>query len=84
VSLFDQLAGASGPEVPTCSRKGCRTPAAWQLLWNNQRIHAPDRRKVWLGCPEHVGWLQNYLEERGLWRETLPLAPASPRNAKES
>ncbi|MFB0834189.1 hypothetical protein ACX8Z9_11370 [Arthrobacter halodurans] len=78
MSLFDQLAGVAGPDVPTCSRKGCREPALWRLLWNNPRIHAPDRRKVWLACDAHVEWFRAYLSERGLWRETLPLAPNEP------
>ncbi|GER22048.1 hypothetical protein NCCP1664_05450 [Zafaria cholistanensis] len=86
MSLFDQLAGAAGPEVPTCSRRGCRAPAAWRLLWNNPRLHAPDRRKTWLACPAHRDWLQDYLVQRGLWKETLPLEPASgaAANTKES
>jgi hypothetical protein len=59
-------------EVAMCSRKGCRAPAAWQLLWNNPRIHTPERRKVWLACDEHRGWLEDYLQTRSLWIETLP------------
>jgi hypothetical protein len=86
VSLFDQLAGAAGPEVPTCSRKGCRAAADWQLLWNNPRLHTPERRKVWLACAAHRDWLQDYLVQRGLWKETLPLEPTSgaAANPKES
>jgi hypothetical protein len=78
MSLFDQLAGASGPKTPTCSRKACGAEATWQLLWNNPRIHTPERRKVWLACDEHADWLHNYLSERGLFRESLPLAPSAP------
>jgi len=87
VSLFDQLAGAAGPAAPTCSRKGCRAPADWRLLWNNPRLHAPERRKTWLACAAHRDWLQDYLVQRGLWKETLPLEPtAGPAaaNPKES
>ncbi|MGO4248780.1 hypothetical protein AB4Y87_16340 [Paenarthrobacter sp. RAF54_2] len=61
---------ASGPAL--CSRKGCREGAAWQLLWNNPRIHTPERRKVWLSCNEHREWLEDYLQTRGLWKETVP------------
>ncbi|NJC22330.1 hypothetical protein BJ994_001406 [Arthrobacter pigmenti] len=76
MSIFDQLSGtapAPGPEQPMCSRKACRQNASWQLLWNNPRIHTPDRRKVWLACAEHRGWLEDYLTTRGLWKQTVPL-----------
>ncbi|MEE2569062.1 hypothetical protein V1638_06580 [Pseudarthrobacter sp. J64] len=75
MNIFDLAAGtaqAPGPAEAHCSRKGCRAPAAWQLLWNNPKIHTPDRRKIWLACPEHRGWLEEYLQQRGLWKETLP------------
>ncbi|MFI2562847.1 hypothetical protein [Paenarthrobacter sp. NPDC018779] len=60
------------PEKALCSRKGCRDGASWQLLWNNPRIHTPERRKVWLACGEHRAWLEDYLQTRGLWKETVP------------
>ncbi|MGJ9401952.1 hypothetical protein [Arthrobacter sp. KK5.5] len=82
MSLFDQLAGATGPETPTCSRKACGLPATRQLLWNNPRIHTPERRKIWLACDGHAEWLRSYLSERGLYRESLPLDPPAP--AQES
>ncbi|GAB3650557.1 hypothetical protein GCM10027591_07950 [Zhihengliuella somnathii] len=75
MSILDQLAGAEGPARPTCSRKGCRAPATWSLLWNNPRIHTPDRRKQWLACQDHVAWLQEYLTQRGLWKDTVPFEP---------
>jgi hypothetical protein len=86
VSIFDQLPGAKPPTAPggsgdaVCSRKACRQSASWQLLWNNPRIHTPERRKVWLACSEHREWLQEYLTTRGLWKQTLPLegSPAAP------
>ncbi|WP_347107459.1 hypothetical protein AAHB33_10310 [Paenarthrobacter sp. S56] len=55
-----------------CSRKGCREGAQWQLLWNNPRIHTPERRKVWLSCDGHRAWLEDYLQTRNLWKETVP------------
>lgn len=79
MSLFDQLSGIDGPAMPTCSRKGCRQPAAWQLLWNNPRIHTPERRKIWLACGDHRDWLTGYLTERGLFKESQPL----PDDAQE-
>ncbi|WP_431229224.1 hypothetical protein [Paenarthrobacter nicotinovorans] len=64
----------------TCSRKGCRQDAGWQLLWNNPRIHTPERRKVWLACDEHREWLEDYLQARGLWKETVPFTDDSAVN----
>ena len=73
MNLLDLIPGPDGaPEQPQCSRKGCRAAASWRLLWNNPRIHTPDRRKEWLACGEHREWLEDYLRTRMLWRETLP------------
>jgi hypothetical protein len=69
----DAGAGAGPASATTCSRKACRADASWQLLWNNPKIHTPDRRKVWLACGEHKEWLEDYLQTRGLWKETLPV-----------
>lgn len=57
----------------TCSAKGCRLEAAWALLWNNPRLHAPERRKVWLACDEHRVTLADFLSLRGFLRETVPV-----------
>lgn len=65
--------GSGGPARAECSRKGCRQDAAWLLEWNNPRIHAPERRKTWLACPEHRDWLADYLRSRGLLKDVLPL-----------
>ncbi|WP_312179820.1 hypothetical protein [Arthrobacter sp.] len=78
MNLLDQLSGGTASEERArCSRKGCRSDAAWQLLWNNPRIHTPERRKIWLACDEHRGWLEEYLQVRSLWKETLPLGAAT-------
>ncbi|MFC3299139.1 Uncharacterised protein [Arthrobacter agilis] len=71
LSLFGTIPDQGA--APICSRKGCRAGAAWRLLWNNPRIHTPDRRKVWASCPDHVEWFEEYLRDRGLWKETRPL-----------
>ncbi|NUP75093.1 MAG: hypothetical protein HOQ07_10660 [Sinomonas sp.] len=68
----------TGPEATICSRKGCRAAATWQLLWNNPRIHTPDRRKVWLACDEHREWLEDYLRTRSLWIETVAHTAGQP------
>ena len=61
--------------VPSvCSARGCGQPATWALLWNNPKIHTPDRRKTWLACDEHEPTLREFLDRRGFYRETLPLA----------
>jgi hypothetical protein len=76
MNIFDLAAGTPGPTQAAsalCSRKACRAEASWQLLWNNPKIHTPERRKIWLACGEHRDWLEDYLQTRGLWRETVPL-----------
>lgn len=57
-----------------CSAKGCRTPAAWGLRWNNPRLHTPGRRKTWLACDEHREHLGQFLGARGFLRDTVPVA----------
>ncbi|GAA1186759.1 acetone carboxylase [Nesterenkonia xinjiangensis] len=71
----------AGPETPQCSRRGCRSEACWQILWNNPKIHAPDRRKIWLACDEHRPWLENFLAQRLFWRSTEPL-PSHPAGGR--
>jgi hypothetical protein len=76
MNIFDLAAGTAGPPPATaamCSRKACRSEASWQLLWNNPKIHTPERRKMWLACAEHRDWLEDYLQVRGLWKETVVL-----------
>lgn len=86
MSIFDFAAGTD-PSVPeaaaVCSRKACRSSASWQLLWNNPKIHTPERRKTWLACGEHRDWLEDYLQTRGLWKETLPLESSSAGSPAE-
>jgi len=64
----------------TCSAKSCAEPAEWALLWNNPRIHTPDRRKVWLACEEHREHLAGFLGARQFLRDVVPAAeaPADP------
>ena len=79
MNLLDVLNGDSSPATAMCSRKGCRNAATAQLVWNNPKVHTPERRKIWLGCDEHTAWLEDYLRSRSLWRETLPLASDGER-----
>ena len=57
------------PDV--CSARGCTAPATWQLLWNNPKVHTPDRRKVWLACDEHRGSLSQFLEARTFLKDVV-------------
>lgn len=63
-----------------CSAKGCRAPATHAHLWNNPSLHEPDRRKVWLACPDHRETLGAFLGVRGFLRETVA-ADAIPPTA---
>ncbi len=64
--------GNTAPDAH-CSRKGCREAATWALVWNNPRLHTPDRRKVWVACDEHRAYLAGFLDMRGFLRETVPM-----------
>jgi hypothetical protein len=55
-----------------CSAKGCRAPARWRLIWNNPRLHTPDREKVWAACDEHREPLSHHLAIRSFLRRVEP------------
>ena len=57
-----------------CSAKGCQSPAAWSLLWNNPKVHTPERRKSWLACEVHRSTLADFLSARKFLRAVEPLA----------
>jgi hypothetical protein len=57
----------------TCSARDCRADAEWALLWNNPRLHTPDRRKSWLACDVHRATLADFLGARGFLIETVTL-----------
>ena len=63
-----------------CSAKGCQEPAVWAVVWNNPKLHTPDRRKSWLACGEHRQHLSDFLAARGFLLEVVPAseAPADP------
>lgn len=56
-----------------CSAKGCTADATYQVVWNNPKLHTPDRRKIWLACADHEESLRNFLDARDFWKETVPL-----------
>ena len=61
----------------TCSAKGCTAEAVWSLLWNNPKLHPPERRKTWLACDAHRESLGDFLSVRGFLREVERLDTAS-------
>lgn len=58
----------------TCSAKGCRKDAEYGLLWNNPKLHTPERRKAWMACQEHAGSLAGYLQKRGFLKGSIPVS----------
>jgi hypothetical protein len=47
-----------------CSAKGCQLDASWLLVWNNPKVHTPERRKTWAACDEHRAGLADFLAAR--------------------
>ena len=62
-------------EAAICSAKGCRAPASYTVVWNNPKIHTPDREKTWLACAEHRDSLAEFLRVRGFLRRVDPGVP---------
>ncbi len=58
-------------EADICSAKGCTAPATWELLWNNPKLHTPDRRKVWLACDDHKQSLSDFLGARQFLKDVV-------------
>lgn len=67
------------PEI--CSAKGCQAPATWALLWNNPKLHTPERRKVWLACDEHRSSLSEFLTARGFLKDVVRHPHETPADA---
>lgn len=61
-----------------CSAKGCTAEARWALLWNNPKVHTPDRRKTWLACDEHRQSLADFLTARGFLEDVEPVRADEP------
>jgi hypothetical protein len=57
-----------------CSAKGCRGKAAYGLLWNNPKLHTPERRKVWLACDTHADPLSDFLSKKGFLKDAVLVA----------
>ena len=67
-----QTAGVTD-EAVICSAKGCREPATHALVWNNPKVHTPDREKVWTACGAHREPLSHHLAARSFLRRVDPL-----------
>ena len=48
--------------------------ALYAVVWNNPKIHPPEREKVWLACEAHRRWLADYLDVRGFLRRVERLS----------
>lgn len=68
----DHSADVGEPEK-ICSAKGCRAQATHAVLWNNPRVHTPERRKTWLACNEHQESLSSFVAMRGFLIEVVPV-----------
>jgi hypothetical protein len=56
-----------------CSSRGCRATASYAVVWNNPKIHPPEREKVWMACEEHRQSLADFLAARSFLRRVEPL-----------
>jgi hypothetical protein len=65
-------AGVDDPLI--CSARDCSAPAVWAVLWNNPKLHTPERRKTWLACDEHRESLSGFLAARSFLRDVVPVA----------
>ncbi|HVE99546.1 MAG TPA: hypothetical protein VNA12_10260 [Mycobacteriales bacterium] len=64
-----------GADPAICSAKGCRERARHVLVWNNPRLHGPEREKTWAACGQHRDTLGGFLDVRGFLRRIDPLPP---------
>jgi hypothetical protein len=55
-------------EPVVCSAKGCQATASYAVVWNNPKIHTPEREKIWTACEEHRQSLSDFLDVRGFLR----------------
>ncbi len=66
-------------DLPLCSAKGCRAAATQAVVWNNPKVHTPDREKIWHACEEHVEYLTHFVQIRGFLIRVDPLSePPEP------
>jgi hypothetical protein len=70
-------------DAPVCSAKGCRTSARHAVVWNNPKLHTPDREKVWHACDAHVEHLSQFVGVRGFLIRVDALDAAAHDEAAE-
>ena len=80
MSLFAPVPDAVDDLI--CSSRGCKAEATWGMLWNNPKLHTPERRKVWLACDAHREHLSQFLDARGFLQSVVPAADleSAPRS----
>jgi hypothetical protein len=61
------------PEPLICSARGCRATASYAVIWNNPKIHPPEREKTWMACEEHRQSLADFLAARSFLRRVEPV-----------
>ncbi|NLG20859.1 MAG: hypothetical protein GX555_05420 [Actinomycetales bacterium] len=64
----------------TCSARACRAEADYGIVWNNPKLHTPERRKVWLACEDHREHLAGFVSLRGFLIEVVPVAELGERD----
>ena len=74
----ERTTGPSLIEPVRCSAKGCHSPALHVLVWNNPKVHAPDREKTWVACDAHRQSLADHLDVRGFLQRVDPLRTECP------
>ena len=63
-----------------CSAKACRQQAEYGVVWNNPKVHTPERRKVWLACVDHRDSLSSFVSLRGFLIEVVPVDQLGERD----
>lgn len=63
----------SDDEQVRCSAKACHRDAVHVLVWNNPKVHTPEREKTWVACDEHRTSLSEHLDVRGFLKRVDPL-----------
>ena len=60
-------------ELVRCSARGCHRAARHVVVWNNPKVHTPDREKTWVACDDHRQSLADHLDVRGFLIRVDPL-----------
>ena len=78
MNLFDLTGngGAAGPAECRVLPQSVPERRRMAVALEQPQDPTPERRKIWLACGEHRAWLEDYLQTRGLWKETVALDPA--------